>query len=288
MDTIITKRAYAKINLNLEIIKKRPDNYHEIESIFQRVSLYDELSISKIEENKLDLTCNIKELENESNILYKAYQKLKERFHLSTGIHVDLIKHIPTQAGLGGGSADCAAFLLGVKELFNLDISQAELEEIGATLGSDVVPCMYNLALLTGVGDHVTPLKSNLNFPVLIVKPHFSCSTKDMYERYDALFKNFPRNYSTDKILKVLENNGPVTALHNLLYNCFEEVLEDDYEIKLIKNAVFKLQGICPTLCGSGSCVFAIFPNEDDLDKAYDYFKKTYHYEVFKAHTMNK
>lgn len=284
---IIQKKAYAKINLNLEVIRKRPDNYHDIESIFQRISLHDDITITKSSIPLFDLNCNIKELENGSNILFKAFLKLQTKYHIPFGVHVDLIKRIPMQAGLGGGSADCAAFIQGMNELFELNMSQKEMEEIGASLGADVVPCMYNLVLAEGIGDIITPLSSKLNYNLLIIKPHFTCSTKEMYENLDPLLEKKLHSRTTKDIIDILENNKPITLFHNLLYNSFEEVLKDNYEIQVIKQGIIRFQGICPLLCGSGSCMFGIFPDENDLDKAYEYFKNTFNYEVFKVRTMN-
>ena len=284
---IIYKRAYAKINLNLEIIGKRLDNYHDIESIFQRISLFDELTIAKTSSPNFDLNCNIKELENDSNILFKAFFKIKEKYHIPYGVHVDLIKRIPMQAGLGGGSADCAAFIQGMNELFELNMKKDDMEELGASLGADVVPCMYNLALAEGIGDIITPLSTKINFNALIIKPHFSCNTQEMYKKYDEHINSIKRTRVTSKVLDILKNNKPITLFHNLLYNAFEVVLKDDYEINMIKKEVLRLQGICPLLCGSGSCMFAIFPEEEDLENAYTYFTKTFNYEVFKVRTMN-
>ena len=284
---IIYKRAYAKINLNLEIIGKRLDNYHEIESIFQRISLFDELTIAKTSSPNFDLNCNIKELENDSNILFKAFLKIREKYHIPYGVHVDLIKRIPMQAGLGGGSADCAAFIQGMNELFELNMKKDDMEELGASLGADVVPCMYNLALAEGIGDIITPLSTKINFNALIIKPHFSCNTQEMYKKYDEHINSIKRTRVTSKVLDILKNNKPITLFHNLLYNAFEVVLKDDYEINMIKKEVLRLQGICPLLCGSGSCMFAIFPEEEDLENAYTYFTKTFNYEVFKVRTMN-
>ena len=237
--------------------------------------------------NPFDLNCNIKELENDSNILFKAFFKIKEKYHIPYGVHVDLIKRIPMQAGLGGGSSDCAAFIQGMNELFELNMKKNDMEELGASLGADVVPCMYNLALAEGIGDIITPLSTKINFNALIIKPHFSCNTQEMYKKYDEHINSIKRTRVTSKVLDILKNNKPITLFHNLLYNAFEVVLKDDYEINMIKKEVLRLQGICPLLCGSGSCMFAIFPEEKDLEKAYTYFTKTFNYEVFKVRTMN-
>lgn len=353
MDTIY-KRAYAKINLNLKILDKREDNYHNIESIFQRISLYDELYVSKIPEKKFELTCNIKELESESNIIFKTYEKFRKLFDLPTGISVNLIKNIPTQAGLGGGSADAAAFIFALNELFELNLGLDALELIGSKLGADVVPCMHPLCYVYGTGTTVQPLSSKQQYKLLIVKPNFVCNTKLMYEKIDIINKNNKENniikpkqntpsleeklnnsffanilddiememlleelsflgkfgpyknniYKKDKenddkneiqvkdqrtldILTVLKTNAPISTLQGLLTNDFEQVVDQKSELLAIKKDLILHGAIAPLLTGSGSCIFGIFENEKDLDNAYNYFRKTYNYKLFKASSMN-
>lgn len=353
MDTIY-KRAYAKINLNLKVLDKREDNYHNIESIFQRISLYDELYVSKIPEKKFELTCNIKELESESNIIFKIYERFRKLFDLPTGISVNLIKNIPTQAGLGGGSADAAAFILALSELFELNLAQDALELIGSKFGADVVPCMHHLCYVYGTGTTVVPLSSKQNYNLLIVKPNFVCDTKLMYEKIDIINKTNKENniikpkqntpsleeklnnsffanilddiememlleelsflgkfgpyknniYKKDKenddkneiqvkdqrtldILTVLKTNAPISTLQGLLTNDFEQVIDQKSELMAIKKDLILHGAISPLLTGSGSCIFGIFEKEEDLEKAYNYFRKTYNYKLFKASSMN-
>ena len=140
-------KARAKINLSLEVLNKREDNYHNIKSIFQKINLYDEMYIEKNGINKFDLITNIDSLNSKENIIYKAYLKLKEKYDNITGVKVILNKRIPMQAGLGGGSTDCASFIIGINKLFDLRLSKLEMEAIGKSLGADVVPCFYNKAI---------------------------------------------------------------------------------------------------------------------------------------------
>ena len=133
MDKIYLK-ARAKINLTLNVLDKREDNYHNIESVFQKISLYDELYIEKNDENKLILKSNWKDLENDNNIISKTYTKLKNLYPTISGVTVTLIKHIPMQAGLGGGSTDCASFIKGLNKLFSLNLTESDLINIGKTL----------------------------------------------------------------------------------------------------------------------------------------------------------
>ena len=128
-------KARAKINLSLEVLNKRKDNYHNIESVFQKINLYDEIWIRKIKTNKFKMITNVYEINNKENIIYKAYRVLKEKYKNITGIEVKLNKKIPMQAGLGGGSTDCASFIIAINKLFDLKMSKKEMEEIGKKLG---------------------------------------------------------------------------------------------------------------------------------------------------------
>ena len=147
MDKIYTK-ARAKVNLSLNVLDKRKDNYHNLESIFQKINLYDELYLEKNDKETLELITNLKNVELENNIIYKAYIKLKEKYNTIKGVKVTLNKRIPTQAGLAGGSTDCASFILAMNKLYNLNLTEKELIDLGKTLGADVCPCYYNKAVL--------------------------------------------------------------------------------------------------------------------------------------------
>ncbi len=150
----IYSKARAKINLNLIVLNKREDNYHNIKSIFQKINLYDELYITKTENNSFELETNIEEINNKENIIYKAYNKLKEKYSFITGVKVKLNKKIPMQTGLAGGSTDCASFILSMNKLFNLNLSKKEIVDIGKSLGADVIQCFYNNAIMAeGIGD---------------------------------------------------------------------------------------------------------------------------------------
>lgn len=225
MEEIYTK-ARAKINLNLEVVGKREDNYHNIKSVFQKINLYDELSIKKTQTDSFELETNIEELNNKENIIYKAYVKLKENYQNITGVQVKLNKKIPMQAGLAGGSTDCASFLLGMNRLFDLKLSKAEIENVGKSLGADVVPCFYNKAVLAeGIGDKITPIDTKFKYYIVIVKPEISCNTKEMYQKIDE-GNDIIQLENTNKVIQALEQEKIELLAHNL-YNVFEEVVEE-------------------------------------------------------------
>ena len=278
-------KARAKINLTLNVLEKRPDNYHNIESVFQKISLYDELFIKKNDNDCLYLECNLKELENQSNILNKTFNALKKEFPKISGVNVKLVKHIPLQAGLGGGSTDCASFILGMNSLFNLNASEEKLVEIGKSLGADVVPCMYNLVKSEGIGDIVTKLKSNLTYYILLMKPNYECNTRIMYEKLDSN-PNLVQKYNTNDVINVLKN-GNITDLQGKLYNVFENVIEEKDELNKIKNDFLSSGAIDTLLSGSGSCIYGIYETKKDANKAFDYLKSKYNCKIYKCISCN-
>ncbi len=232
-------KARAKINLNLEVVGKREDNYHNISSVFQKINLYDELYIKKTESGDLRIKTNIEELNNKENIIYKAYVVLKEKYKNITGIEVTLNKKIPMQAGLAGGSTDCASFIVGMNRLFDLKLSQIEMEHIGKDLGADVVPCFYKGAVKAeGIGEMITPIDTNIKYYLIIIKPQISCNTGILFKKIEEE-KERKQPGNTDKIKQALEKNNLETAT-NYLYNVFEEVIEEKELIQKLKKELIQ------------------------------------------------
>ena len=276
-------KARAKINLSLEVLNKRKDNYHNIESVFQKINLYDEIWIRKIKTNEFKMVTNVYEINNKENIIYKAYRVLKEKYKNITGIEVKLNKKVPMQAGLGGGSADCASFIIAINKLFNLKMSKKEMEEIGKKLGADVVPCMYKKAVLVeGIGDIITKIDTNFKYYVLVIKPKISCSTKKMYEKLDE--SKIEKRYVSKNIIKALEENN-INLLSKKLYNSFEEVIEDKDIIEKIKNELVQNGANASLMTGSGSSVYGIFENKEKAKTAYNKLRKKY--EIYFCNVCN-
>ena len=271
MDKIYVK-APAKINLLLNILSKREDGYHNLETIFQKISLYDELYIEKNNTDSILIDCNIPSLNSEDNLICKAYNALKNLCPSICGVDVKLIKTIPMQAGLGGGSSDCASFLLAMNTLFNLELSQKDLVNIGKNLGADVPPFFFGSTLKgEGIGEIITKLPSNLEYHLIIIKPKISCNTKEMYKIIDE--NEIVQNYNYEFILKALKTSN-LQLLCDNLYNVFEEPIKDqvlNIKTELINNGAL---GAC--LTGSGSCIFGIFESEDSAKSAYNHLKDKY------------
>lgn len=286
MEKIYTK-ARAKINLNLLVLNKREDNYHNIKSIFQKINLYDEIYIQKNNTNEIEIKTNIKEIETKENIIYKAYYKLKEKYKNITGVTVKLNKRIPLQAGMGGGSSDCASFIKAMNKLFNLNMSKKELEQIGRELGADVVPSFYNRALQAeGIGEKITEIKTKLKYYIVIIKPqNLNGNTKKMYQEIDTNKKIEQKDY-TNKIKEALESNN-ISLIKNKLYNIFEKV-SDKKLIEKIKKE-FKTKGALASLMtGSGACIYGIFKNRNSAKETYRKLKNKYETYICTSYNSKK
>ena len=286
MNKIYTK-ARAKINLNLLILDKRKDGYHNIKSIFQKINLYDELYIEKNNTDKIEVKTNIKEIPIEKNIIYKAYNKLKEKYKNITGVTVTLNKKIPIQAGLAGGSTDCASFLKAMNKLFKLNISKEELKQIGKTLGADVVPCLYNQVVQAeGIGDKITEIKTTTKYYVVIIKSEkLNGNTKEMFKKIDEN-KKIKQKDNTNEIKKALEENN-ITAIKNKTFNTFEKV-SDQKEIEKIKQELKTEGAIESLMTGSGACIYGIFENKNKAKKAYKKLKNKYETYICPTHNSKK
>ena len=180
----INVKALAKVNLGLDVLRRREDGYHEVRMIMQTVHLYDQLEIRKTDEPGIFINTNLDFLPtNENNLVYKAAKLMQDMYGLKKGISVDLQKHIPIAAGMAGGSTDAAAVLYGMNKIFRLGLKATKLMEIGVSIGADVPYClMRGTALAEGIGEKLRSLPPMPKCPVLIAKPGISVSTKMVYE----------------------------------------------------------------------------------------------------------
>lgn len=175
MDTIRLK-ARAKINLGLDVVRRREDGYHEVKMVMQMLRLYDQIDIEKTQESGIFVRSNLSFLPtDERNIAYKAAKVMIDQFGLEQGVIIRIEKHIPVAAGMAGGSTDCAAVLYGMNKLFGLRLNQKKLRELGVKLGADVPYClMRQTALSEGIGEILTPISPLQDCPILIAKPSVS------------------------------------------------------------------------------------------------------------------
>ncbi len=272
----ITLKAPAKINLILDIVGKRDDGYHNLRSVMQAISIFDNITLSvKGEKCKLpsiSITCTKNDIPtNESNIAYKACRAFNKAIGEmpfdSIAVHIE--KHIPSGAGLAGGSSDGATVLIGLNKLCGSTLSTGELCKIGASIGADVPFCIVGgTALCEGIGEKITPLKSLPDCEILVVKPDISISTPLSYKRFDKLEN--PRLSDFDKFMTSL-NSGNLAAISKTLSNSLEDVTNESI-IDEIKCEMIKSGALGSVMTGSGSAVFGIFDNERKAHKCAENF----------------
>ena len=280
-------KARAKVNLNLEILGKREDNYHNLESVFQKVNLYDEIYIKKTPTDDFKLNMNVKELNTTENIIYKAYIKLKEHYKAISGIEVTVNKKIPMQAGMAGGSTDCAAFIIAMNRLFNLKLNKEDMERLGKSLGADVVPCFYNKAVKAeGIGEIITNIDTHFKYYMVIIKPKISCNTKEMFQKLDTE-EGIQQLHTSENIIKALENKD-IHLLANNLYNVFEEVIQEKVIIQDIKKELIKNGALQALMTGTGSCVYGIFKDKQSAKNAYIALKDKYQTYICTSYNVKK
>lgn len=263
-------RAYAKVNLGLDVVRKREDGYHEVSMIMQTVKLFDRLHFEKQQEDTIELTTNLKFLPvDENNLVYKVVRQLKEEFQIKEGIRIHLDKHIPVAAGMAGGSSDCAAALFGMNRMFGLNLSRKELMERGVKLGADVPYCiMRGTALSEGIGEILTPLPPMPDCYIVIAKPPISVSTKYVYEHLDL--PNLEHHPNISAMVEALKNND-LKGITATMENVLETVTIHEYPvIKDIKTMMLQAGAENALMSGSGPTVFGIFTDKELAVKAND------------------
>lgn len=257
-------KAYGKINLGLDVVKKREDGYHEVKMIMQTIKVYDKLLFKILEEDKIVIKTNLDFLPtNENNLIYRAIKLIKDEYNIHKGIEVDLYKCIPVSAGMAGGSTDCAAALVGMNKLFNLGISKSRLMEYGITLGADVPYCILRgTALSEGIGEVLTPLPPIPNCYIVIAKPHINVSTKFVYENL-VLDENIIHP-DIDGMIEAIENKDLI-GITNRMANVLETVTTKKYPvIENIKRLMKDNNAVNSLMSGSGPTVFGIFTDEEE------------------------
>lgn len=260
----LTTKAYAKINLWLDITGRRSDGYHTLNTVMRRIDLYDDVTVETNGSGEVSVACSVRDIPcDERNIAHKAAKLFFSAMHKNMGAHIDIVKRIPVEAGLGGSSADGAAVLTALNELCGKPFGIAELCELGAKLGADVPFCIKGgTAACTGIGDIMRPIDC-ADFSVLVVKPEFSCSTAQAYMRYDASPIPVKDGFGTycDMI------GHDVSHLAGNMYNVFEK-LYCDPRIAEIKDVLIKSRAEGACMSGSGSAVYGVFTDMNIAEKA--------------------
>ncbi len=272
----IRERAHGKINLGLDVIRKREDGYHEVKMIMQTVGIYDGIDILREPgEREITIETNLKYLPtNEGNLAYKAANMLMEEFNVNEKVHIKIRKLIPVAAGMAGGSADCAAVLRGINKLFNLGLSMQELKDRGVKLGADVPYCIEEgTALSEGIGEKLTTLPPMPDCRIILVKPVINISTKYVYENLRANELEF--HPDIDGMVEAIKK-GDLYGVTDRMANVLETVTETEYKvITEIKDKLKKMGAINAIMSGSGSTVFGIFDDDEKAKEAYAFMKKS-------------
>lgn len=266
----ITKKAYAKVNLGLDVIRRREDGYHEVRMIMQTVDICDVLTFTRQERPGIVVTTDKEELPgDESNLIYKAARLVTETCSVREGIKIELQKRIPMAAGMAGGSTDAAAVFHGMNEVFGLGMDEDEMCALGVKIGADIPYCVKGgTALAEGIGEILTKLPDAPACVVLVAKPDIDVSTKYVYENLHA--ESLEYHPDIDGMRAAIEE-GDLRGMAERMGNVLETVTVNAYPvIREIKEVMKKRGAWNALMSGSGPTVFGIFGEEEKARKAYN------------------
>lgn len=268
------RKAYAKINLGLDVIGRLENGYHEVKMIMQNVGIYDVLTLTKIPEGIVVTTDNGELPTDDNNLIYKAAKLMLENYNISQGVKIHLEKNIPIAAGMAGGSTDAAATFWGMNELFSLGLPEAELREIGVKVGADVPYCiMGGTALAEGIGEKLTRLPEAPDCCLLVAKPDINVSTKYVYEHLDE--EGVEEHPDIDGMMEAIYQ-GSLEGIVARLGNVLEVVTVKKYTIiEDIKKEMLSFGAMGSLMSGSGPTVFGIYEKEEDARKAMEHIKES-------------
>lgn len=283
----ITRKAYAKINLGLDVMRRRPDGYHEVKMIMQTVGIYDILTFQrkercegipqitiKLEQEDVLGTAPLKEDIpcDESNLIYKAAALIMKTYNIQESVEITLWKNIPIAAGMAGGSTDAAAVFHGLNEMFALSMNFETMKELGVLIGADVPYCiMGGTALSEGIGEILTPLPAPPPAHLLIAKPDIHVSTKFVYENLHADRLQF--HPDIDGMMEALKA-GNLVGIAQRMENVLETVTVREYPvIRQIKEEMKRNGALNALMSGSGPTVFGIYEDGETAKKAYEAVK---------------
>lgn len=268
------KKCFAKINLSLDIISKRADGYHNIDTLMARINLFDKLEIEETKDDKFSYESNVNLGKLEDNLIYKAYETMKSLAgNKATGLRVKLTKNIPIAAGLAGGSTNAAETMKALNELWNLGISRNDLMKAGEKLGADI-PFFFldRAARATGIGEILEPFKIKTPLKILLVNDGTNISSAHVYKN-TKLFGHIDNS----KVVKGLEAGG--WSVVNDFENVMEDVVLKDFaNLNPIKENLIKNGAIKALVSGSGASIFGVFRDEDRLNRAFENLKDSYNF----------
>ena len=268
-------KAYGKVNLGLDVLRRREDGYHEVKMIMQTVSIYDGLDFEKTDSGKIEIESNVFFVPtDESNLIYKAAKLLFDEYGIASGLKITLKKFIPVSAGMAGGSTDAAATLFAVNRMFDLKLSLKQLMEYGGKLGADIPYClMRGTALSEGIGEKLTRLPNMVQCPVLIAKPPVNVSTKFVYENMHI--EQVKAHPDIDGMIEAIKEQD-IDKIAAKMGNVLENVTVKEYpQIQELKQMMMDTGAINAMMSGSGPTVFGLYRTEEEAYKAKEIVKES-------------
>ena len=264
----ITLKSRAKINLSIDVLGKRQDGYHLVEMIMQTIDLYDLIEINEKDNDQITIKSTSDEIPLDcNNLVYKAANLIKKTFNINKGVEIHIKKNIPVAAGMAGGSSNAAAVLVGLNKLWNLNLSNQQLEKIGLKLGADVPFCINGGAVLAlGIGEELTPIKGlTKDVCILVCKPDLFVSTKEVYECIDS--KDIDKRPNNKFLIECLKNEDTRQLAENM-FNVLEGVTMDKHPvIQQIKDIMTNNRALGAMMSGSGPTVFGLYEKREDAVK---------------------
>lgn len=259
----LTLKSFAKLNLFLKVLNKRPDNYHNIETLFERISLYDTISLRLRSDRIINITCENPDLPtDETNFCYKSAKVLQDKYKVKKGVDIKIMKRIPVSAGLGGGSSNAATTLIGLNRLWQLNLSLNRLVSLSKLIGCDVPFFIYNSSFAKGLnrGDKIVPINAlkELRLWHILVVPKITVSTPLVYKKWDAFSGLTTTPYNVKMITSALRIKA-VSLLPAFLYNGLEDVTLRLYpQVMRVKKELIHLGLKSILMSGSGPAVFGV------------------------------
>jgi len=277
-------KAYGKINISLDVVGKREDGYHLLRMLMQTVDIYDELTFKRCEEG-IHISCNKDFVPTDRrNLVYKAIELFNDTYNIKGGVKVHIVKNIPVEAGMAGGSTDAAAALRAMRDLYKPEITDEELMTLGVKIGADVPYCILGgTALCEGIGEVITQLKPFKDKILVVVKPNFGVSTIEVYKAF--ALKEIKVHPDTEGLIEAMEKDH-LGYVGNNMKNLLETVtIKKHNEIQEIKDFMMREGSVGSMMSGSGPTVFGFFEDMLTAQRCYEKLKESYK-EVFITRTV--
>lgn len=268
-------KAFAKINLAIDVKKKDENGYHDIDMVTLPITLHDVLEMEQlISRHGIFITSDDPSLIcDEGNLAFKALKAMEDNFSFSKGYRIQIYKRIPMNAGLGGGSADAAGIIRAICKLYNMDAHDSKIIKVARSIGSDVPFCLLNKpARVLGTGENIIPLDSKLDYHVIIIKPHKGLSTKDVYEKYDTIPEEEREHPDISALIDAIKIGDEQKMFENMKNGLYKPASLLCPVISGILNDFKKMGFPLYSMTGSGNACFALSKDLEQIEKAKNYF----------------